>query len=124
MNYDIECLPDQIIFYQSGKNKSFYTDVVFGSKEMEVMWYMYIRYICMMGLLFSITACAVLNKMSSLFLPACFKLLKVFTVVNSTTEEVLALPICYALVLRVVGFVHDQEQERFFLLELPVLNLF
>jgi hypothetical protein len=44
--------------------------------------------------------------------------------VNSTTEEVLALPICYALVLRVVGFVHDQEQERFFLLELPVLNLF
>ena len=62
--------------------------------------------------------------MSSLFLPACFKLLKVFTVVNSTTEEVLALPICYALVLCVVGFVHDQEQEGFFLLELPVLNLF
>ena len=62
--------------------------------------------------------------MSSLFLPACFKLLKMFTAVNSTTEEVLALPICYALVLCVVGFVHDQEKERFFLFELPVINLF
>jgi len=41
VNYDIECLPDRMIFYQSEFFFSFYTDVVFGSNEMEVMWYMY-----------------------------------------------------------------------------------
>jgi len=41
VNYDIEFLTDRMIFY-SPKIFFFYTDAVFGSKEMEVMWYMYI----------------------------------------------------------------------------------
>jgi hypothetical protein len=58
----------------------FNTDVVFGSKESDVVHMMPI-----MGLLFLITACAFLNKMSSLFLSSCFKRLNVFTAVDSST---------------------------------------
>jgi hypothetical protein len=57
--------------YKTEKKKwiFFNTDVhvVFGSKESDVVHMMPI-----MGLLFLITACAFLKKMSSLFLSACF----------------------------------------------------
>ena len=49
----------------------FNTDVVFGSKESDVVHMMPI-----MGLLFLITACAFLKKMLSLFLSACQNVMK------------------------------------------------
>lgn len=57
--------PDHLL--PDRKKDFFYTDIVFGSKESDVVHMMPI-----MGLLFLITACAFLKKMSSLFLSACF----------------------------------------------------
>lgn len=56
------------------KKKSFYTDhVVFGSNEINGSDVVHVH---MIGLLFLITACAFLNKMSSLFLSACYRFSK------------------------------------------------
>ena len=74
--------PDHLL--PDRKKDFFYTDIVFGSKESDVVR-IHVHMMPIMGLLFLITACAFLNKMSSLFLSSCFKRLNVFTAVDSST---------------------------------------
>lgn len=61
--------PDHLL--PDRKKDFFYTDIVFGSKESDVVR-IHVHMMPIMGLLFLITACAFLKKMSSLFLSACF----------------------------------------------------